>query len=395
MPAGKQTVIELLRETGTALLDTILPDNLGHSTYLFTRPRAVIEARKSDDVDAAFLEVQHHVDAGRWLAGFVAYEAGYAFEPGLPAPGGEAPLLWFGVYDEPQEISREELTRALSEPSIGTFSLDGAELGVTESEYLAAVGRIREHIREGDVYQINYTTPLRMRFGGDPLALYRHLRRRQPVPYAAYIQTDSDTILSLSPELFFMRDGDRIVTRPMKGTAPVGRKEQESLSSAKLLRQDPKNRAENLMIVDLLRNDLSVCCVPGSVKVSELFGVHHYPTVLQMTSTVEGTLQSGTGYPAIFRSLFPSGSVTGAPKIRAMELIRDIEPDRRGVYCGALGYIAPGRRSMFNVAIRTVTISGSAVTMGTGSGIVWDSRPDVEYQECLLKTRFLTGGVAR
>ena len=394
MVQGTQSVVELLRQPGAALLDTILPDNLGQSTYFFARPRSVIEARRGHDVEAAFLEVQRHADAGRWLVGFVTYEAGYAFESRLPVPDPGKQLMWFGVYDEPAEIRAEELDQALSEVPIGSYSLEGATLGVAKSQYLASVRQIREHIRDGDVYQINYTTPLRLRFSGDPLALYRHLRRRQPVPYAAYIQTDAQSILSLSPELFFMRDGDRIVTRPMKGTAPVASEGPESAGSAELLRADPKNRAENLMIVDLLRNDLSVCCVPGSVVVSELFGVQRYPTVLQMTSTVEGTLQAGMGYPDIFRSLFPSGSVTGAPKIRAMELIHDLESDPRGVYCGALGFIGPGGRSTFNVAIRTVSIGGTMATMGTGSGIVWDSVPEVEYEECLLKTRFLVEGLA-
>lgn len=376
------------------LLDTILPDNLGRSSYLFTKPRDVVQADDSQSVVRALHEVDLHIEAGRWIAGYVSFEAGYAFEPSLKTPPHTTPLVWFGVYDRPSELPAQELAKLLDSSLLGSFRLSSPELGVTKSTYLSTVDRIRRYIRDGDVYQINYTAPLTIDFDGDVLALYASLRRRQPVPYAAFIQTDGRTFLSLSPELFFLRNGRRIVTRPMKGTAPATGTDADD-DVAETLRNDPKNRAENLMIVDLLRNDLSMCCSPGSVVVSELFGVQRYPTVLQMTSTVEGRLLTETGYSQIFRALFPSGSVTGAPKIRAMELIGGLESVPRDIYCGAVGFMAPNGRSTFNVAIRTVAIEGSSARMGTGSGIVWDSVAEDEYRECLLKTRFLADAVAQ
>ncbi|NNE45423.1 MAG: aminodeoxychorismate synthase component I [Rhodothermales bacterium] len=379
-----------LAEPGTVLLDTILPDNLGRTTLLFSRPSNHIVAKDVHSVPAALALVDEYVDAGKWVAGFIAYEAGYGLELRFQDSKADGDLVWFGVYDDAREVSGELLSDLLGRRSVaGSFSIRASELGVGKSDYLASIASIRNHIREGDVYQINYTAPMRAEFEGDPMVLYETLRRRQPVPYAAYIQTDAQTILSLSPELFFTRDGTRIVTRPMKGTAPAGVDSGEAARLSEKLRLDPKNRAENLMIVDLLRNDLSMCCEPGSVIVSDLFGIQTYPTVIQMTSTVEGQLRSDAKYADVFRALFPSGSVTGAPKIRAMELIREIESIPRGVYCGAVGFVGPDENATFNVAIRTITIDGSVLTMGTGSGVVWDSVAEAEYEECLIKTRFL------
>jgi para-aminobenzoate synthetase/4-amino-4-deoxychorismate lyase len=239
------------------------------------------------------------------------------------------------------------------------------------------------------VYQINLTAPVRFRFEGEPLALYRRMRRRQPVPYGAFLNLgDGRRVLSASPELFFRRDGARVWTRPMKGTVRRGASPEEDQRLRRALAADEKNRAENVMIVDLLRNDLSVCCEPDSVRVPELFSVEPYETVSQMTSTVEGRLKPDTGYADLFRALFPCGSVTGAPKLRAMRRIRRLEKEPRGVYCGAVGFAGP-REAAFNVAIRTVELAGAEGRMGIGSGVVWDSDPDTEYEECLLKAAFL------
>jgi para-aminobenzoate synthetase/4-amino-4-deoxychorismate lyase len=219
--------------------------------------------------------------------------------------------------------------------------------------------------------------------------LYRRLRGRQHVPFGAYLNLGARQILSCSPELFFRRDGDRVVTRPMKGTTRRGRTLAEDRELRERLASDPKNRAENLMIVDLLRNDLSVCCETGSVQVPELFQVEPYESVTQMTSTIEGRLRADQGIGDVIRALFPCGSVTGAPKRRAMRLIRSLEPNPRGVYCGAIGMAGP-ETAVFNVAIRTAVLEEGAGTMGVGSGVVWDSEPDAEYEECALKTQFLT-----
>jgi para-aminobenzoate synthetase/4-amino-4-deoxychorismate lyase len=248
---------------------------------------------------------------------------------------------------------------------------------------------VRRHIQRGDVYQINYTAPVRFRAPGDPRLLYRRLRRRQHVPYGAYLNLGDRQILSCSPELFFRRDGERVVTRPMKGTIRRGRTLEEDRALREELAADPKNRAENLMIVDLLRNDLSVCCRPGSVTVPALYTTESYDTVTQMTSTVEGRLRAGEGLSSVLRALFPCGSVTGAPKRRAMRLIRELESAPRGVYCGAIGMAGPDT-AVFSVAIRTAVIEGGEGAMGVGSGIVWDSESTAEYEECQLKTQFLT-----
>jgi para-aminobenzoate synthetase/4-amino-4-deoxychorismate lyase len=252
---------------------------------------------------------------------------------------------------------------------------------------------VRHHIGEGDVYQINYTAPVDFRLDGDPRVLYRRLRQRQHVPYGAYLNLGDRQILSCSPELFFRRDGTQVVTRPMKGTIRRGRTSAEDQALRDQLAADPKNRAENLMIVDLLRNDLSVCCEPGSVTVPSLYRTEPYDTVTQMTSTVEGTLRPGQDVASLLRALFPCGSVTGAPKRRAMRLIRTLEPEPRGVYCGAIGMIGPSTAT-FNVAIRTAVLHGAEGRMGVGSGVVWDSEPAAEYEECQLKTQFLTPSAA-
>ncbi len=382
-----------LGEPGTVLLDTILPDDLGRWTLLFTDPQAQILARSPAEVREALRVIDRYSADNKWLAGYINYEAGYALESRFstwPWPDErDGPLLWFGVYDVPTEVNPAHLDHL----SGGAFEIIDPVLSVAREQYLEKVARVKHHIAEGDVYQVNLTAPLRFGFRGDAVTLYGRLRVRQPVPYGAFIRGEDLTVLSLSPELFFSRSGPEIVTRPMKGTAPVTGDDSLDRLAKERLRADPKNRAENLMIVDLLRNDLSICCQPGSVQVAELFGVQRYPTVLQMTSTVAGRLQEGASYVDLFEALFPSGSVTGAPKIRAMELIQELEPHSRGIYCGAVGYVAPGDRATFNVAIRTITLQGADATMGTGSGIVSDSVAEDEYDECLLKTRFLVGEV--
>jgi para-aminobenzoate synthetase/4-amino-4-deoxychorismate lyase len=325
---------------------------------------------------------------GKYVAGYLSYEAGYPFVD-LPAPTTrEAPVAWFGVYEAPVRVGPGEVDRGLDLLGGKTAPLEGA-LSVKRDAYTSAIEQIRGHIQAGDVYQINYTAPVHFSAPEDPRLLYRRLRRRQHAPYGAYLNVGDRQILSCSPELFFRRDGARIVTRPMKGTVRRGRTLEEDRALRDELAADPKNRAENLMIVDLLRNDLSVCCRPGSVEVPDLYTTEPYDTVTQMTSTVEGRLRSGQGLSDVLRALFPCGSVTGAPKRRAMRLIRELEPTPRGVYCGAIGMAGP-ETAVFNVAIRTAVIDGEGGTMGVGSGVVWDSDPDSEYEECGLKTQFLT-----
>jgi para-aminobenzoate synthetase/4-amino-4-deoxychorismate lyase len=322
----------------------------------------------------------------------VSYEAGAAFVD-LPLEAtADEPLAWFGIYEAPQWVAPSEVATGLSQLEAETAVTD-VQFGVSRAEYTSAVEKVRHHIGEGDVYQINYTAPVDFRLDGDPRVLYRRLRQRQHVPYGAYLNLGDRQILSCSPELFFRRDGTQVVTRPMKGTIRRGRTSAEDQALRDQLAADPKNRAENLMIVDLLRNDLSVCCEPGSVTVPSLYRTEPYDTVTQMTSTVEGTLRPGQDVASLLRALFPCGSVTGAPKRRAMRLIRTLEPEPRGVYCGAIGMIGPSTAT-FNVAIRTAVLHGAEGRMGVGSGVVWDSEPAAEYEECQLKTQFLTPSAA-
>jgi para-aminobenzoate synthetase/4-amino-4-deoxychorismate lyase len=293
-------------------------------------------------------------------------------------------------------------------------------VALTEPEYIQRIESIHELIRSGDVYQLNFTVPLRVRAPGSSAALYQRLRSRQPAPYGAFLHTrPGRRILSFSPELFFHIETEsphktpvphpcdffpsqgwdsttpsrRITTRPMKGTAPRGRTTQEDSVQAAWLANDPKNRAENVMIVDLLRNDLGRLCQFGSVRVQDLFAVERYPTLWQMTSTVTGQLRPEINFQQIFRALFPCGSVTGAPKIRAIQLLSQLEGQPRGVYTGAIGFFSK-EETIFNVAIRTLTLHGDQGVMGVGSGIVIDSNPAAEFHECLLKAAFLTGSAS-
>lgn len=380
-----------LRTPGTVLLDAARPGEQARS-LLFSDPVATLIAAAPGEVVPVLAALDEAVAAGRYVAGYLAYEAGYALEPRLASTAradATLPLAWFGVYDRVCPVEAAAVEAAL-EAGVGTYRMGSTRFGLSCDDYVERLAAIREHIREGDVYQVNFTDRIDFELEGDPVALYRDLRRKQRVAYGAFLNTGTASVVSASPELFFHREGPRIVTRPMKGTVHRGRTADEDDALCRWLENDPKSRAENLMIVDLLRNDLSRVCTPGSVRVPALFATERYETVIQMTSTVEGTLRPGTGYEATFRALFPCGSVTGAPKIRAMQVIEALERAPRGVYCGAVGYAAPGDRAVFNVAIRTVVVQDGRGRMGTGSGIVWDSDAASEYEECLLKARFLT-----
>jgi para-aminobenzoate synthetase/4-amino-4-deoxychorismate lyase len=277
-----------------------------------------------------------------------------------------------------------------------------AEFALTEAEYAKRIARIHEWIRAGDVYQLNFTAPFRLRTTAGAAALYAHLRTRQPAEYGAFIHwREGRHILSFSPELFFRvdpegvrRDGRRIVTRPMKGTAPRGRTTREDREIAAWLANDPKNRAENVMIVDLERNDIGRLAQFGSVRAEKLFAVQRLPTLWQMTSTVSAELRPEVGFHDIFRALFPCGSITGAPKVRAMQLLAELEDGPRGVYTGAIGFFSP-RQTVFNVAIRTLDLDGGQGTMGAGGGIVIDSNAAEEFRECMLKAAYLTRSSAQ
>ncbi len=370
----------------------LLENGPGKGAVLFEAPVGRVLAPSAEDVPAALAALDAAQAAGLWAAGYASYELGYALEPRLAAlmPADRAlPLMDFGLYEGPGPATAV-LARAATEAA-GT-SLTAAEPGWTAAEHGAALARILAYVNAGDIYQANLTMPMRARAHGTPLGLYGALRARQPVSHGAFVQFPGQpAILSRSPELFFATDGaGRIETRPMKGTAPRASNPAHDAALRMDLQASVKNRAENLMIVDLLRNDISRICRAGSVRVPQLFHVETYATLHQMVSHVVGDLLPGTRPSDLFRALFPCGSITGAPKIRAMEIIRELETGARDIYCGAIGWIGPDGASAFNVAIRTLMLQDGQARFGVGGGIVADSTPAGEYEEALWKARFAT-----
>lgn len=380
----------------TDLPFVLLDDSLtsGGRGLLFTQPVEVVTATKPADVEAALQTVSEGLARGLHAAGYFAYELGYCLEPklkGLLPEGRRVPLLWIGLFEKPEELNDDQ-TRVWLDDNGGAerAKISNLHLSWTREQYASAFEAVKDYIAAGDVYQINLTQKFLFDFEGDAVALYAALRRKQRVAHGALIGTPERSVLSLSPELFFRRDGQHMSTRPMKGTAPRGRTPREDARLKTWLAMDEKQRAENLMIVDLLRNDLARVSRIGSVEVTDLFTVETYRSVHQMTSGVTSELRSDMGLADMLRALFPCGSVTGAPKVRAMEIIRELEAEPRGIYTGAIGYIAPSGDCQFNVAIRTVVLNGSDGEMGIGGGIVADSKEESEYEECLLKAHFLT-----
>lgn len=343
------------------------------------RSAGMIAAYRHTEVLPALVEVERATQKGLSAVGFVAYEAAHGFDSAFPEARAGLPLVWFALV----ELSQAKLADV---PSSGLESAVWSPT-LTQPDYRRALQRIRAYIEAGDVYQVNYSFRLRAPFAGDPLALFWRLYQAQPVPYAAYIETGEHVILSLSPELFFALEGEQIVSRPMKGTAPRGRTLEDDSEQAQALRCSEKNRAENLMIVDMVRNDLGRIAKRGSVRVPKLFETERYATLWQMTSTVEA--QTHAPLSEIFRALFPAASITGAPKIRATQIIHELETAPRGIYTGAVGVVLPNRRAQFNVAIRTMHYHRATEQLeyGVGSGVVWDSEAQDEYQECLAKAQ--------
>ncbi len=324
---------------------------------------------------------------GLHAAGYLAFDAGTTLLPHL-TPATALPLAWFGLFEQFETISTDAMPSILPDPS-GAW-LSSLRPTISRSEYHNAFQTVQDYIRAGDIYQANLTFPLSADYGGSPLALYSALRPRAAAGYGGMIWTGERYYLSFSPELFFALQDRRVTTRPMKGTAERHSDPQADAAEAGHLRTDPKQRAENLMIVDLLRNDLSRVCEAGSVAVPDLFHIESYPTVHQMTSTVTGTLNQGSDAIDVISALFPCGSITGAPKIRAMQIIEEVEQSPRGIYCGSIGRIDANGDAAFNVAIRTFTLCDEAksVSLGLGSGIVSDSQEDDEWAECLAKGDF-------
>lgn len=353
----------------------------GGGARLYAKPRDIIRADRMEEVLPALDRLQAAVRGGAHAAGFLAYEAGYALDPALlgAARQGEGPLMWFGLFDGFEKVAAEEW---LPDPA-GAFAA-APEPRIGREDYLAAVGRVHEHLRAGDFYQANLTFPCTVKTAGSPAALYARLRSGSAAGWGAVMDYGDGALVSLSPEQFFtIRDG-LIEAKPMKGTAGPH-------APAAVLTEDPKSRAENLMIVDLLRNDLARVAETGSVAVPELFAIERYPTVTQMVSRVTARLRAGLDAVDVLRTIFPCGSVTGAPKVAAMLALRALEPDPRGAYCGAAGWIEPSGDAAFSVLIRTLeTRNVGKTTLGLGSGLVVDSNADDEWAECLSKGAFVT-----
>ena len=347
-------------------------------------PVGEIVATRPGDVGGALDAVGAASRAGRWLAGFVAYEAAAGLDPAqrVHAPNDNTPLVWFGVFAGRQPVD------VVAAPDTGPPA--AWTMQATEASHAAAVARIHEQIADGNTYQVNLGTHLRSPAGVSPARLYQQLCHAQRSAYGALIDTGEVTVVSASPELFFSLEGLRLTTRPMKGTAPRGRWPAEDRQRRNDLIGSAKDRAENVMIVDLLRNDLGRIAEWGSVRVERLFEVERYETVWQLTSTITARVRAGTGLRDIFTALFPCGSVTGAPKIRTMELISELETSPRGVFCGAIGMVEPSGCATFAVGIRTAVFTGDGARYGVGSGVTWDSRPADEFQELRDKTRVLT-----
>jgi para-aminobenzoate synthetase/4-amino-4-deoxychorismate lyase len=382
---------------GFVLLDN--STSLEAVSQLFEHPAEIIRADGPEDVDAALAALTSGLERGLHAAGFFSYELGYLLEPRLASLLPERrkmPLLWFGLYTSPRELMGSEVQEWLNQEAIGNPTLGELAHSWDSASYLKRFEQVQNNIKSGDIYQLNLTFKAKFNLQGSPLALYRDLRLKQRVAYAGIVDTGDVTILSASPELFIKQDGRVIETRPMKGTAPrAGTLDADSEVRA-ALSKDVKNRAENLMIVDLMRNDLGRISDPGSVSVTDLFTVETFKTLHQMTSGVRAELKPGIGLVDVLKAIFPPGSITGAPKIRAMELIRELETEPRGVYCGAIGRFSPDGTALLNVAIRTTVIDRKgAGEMGIGSGIVADSDGVKEYAECLLKMKFLTDPVRR
>ncbi|MFV0676797.1 aminodeoxychorismate synthase component I [Variovorax sp. tm] len=370
-PATSRTLIDFARPHGEA----------GRLRLCFGAPSRVLAARTAAEVRPVLDAVEALAREGHWCVGYLRYEAAAAFDRAFAVHAADGPLAWFGVHDE-----------ALPWPdATGDAALApiGWELDLSRADFDVRMQAIHRAIAHGKLYQLNYTAALHAGFHGDAQALFMALRQAQPDGYTAFIDTGEEQVLSVSPELFFDWQDDRILTRPMKGTAPRGATQAEDEALAQRLRTVPKERAENVMIVDLIRNDLSRIARPFSVQVPRLFHTEALPTVWQMTSDVEARVHEGTTLADVFAALFPCGSITGAPKVSAMRMIRDLEPGPRGVYCGAVGVVRPGGHATFNVPIRTVTLRDGKARCGIGSGITADALADAEWEEWRHKRAFL------
>lgn len=375
-------------------LETASFDKENDASFLFSDFEEILVFNHNDNPDKFFKKAQTALNKGFWLCGCLSYEFGYHLEPALYSLREKTylPLVWLGVCKKPLIIKRE-FYRLFPEKQVFSYTVTNIRPNISRKEYYRGIKSIKEFIEKGLTYETNFTFKIKFDFKGDTLGFYLDLRNAQPTAYMAMVNTGSEQIISFSPELFFRRRGNQIITRPMKGTISRGVSVEDDKDKLRELKESVKIRAENLMITDLLRNDLGKFC--ENVAAPALFNTERHRTLYQMTSTVEGKLKGRLKLKEMFSALFPSGSVTGAPKIKTMEIIKRIEKEPRGIYTGAIGFMSPLKKSCFNVAIRTILIKDGKGELGVGGGIVYDSAPENEYEEALLKGRFLTKGVPR
>jgi len=380
-------------DLGAASPFVLLEDRRGASpsARLYRAPRQVICARTAGEVDGALAALDAALQDGFHVAGLFGYELGLVLE-GRLAPSfwaADTPLIWLGVFDAVERLDVLALDDAFARRA--PPPLQRLTPALDAESYAARIAQTKRLIAAGDIYQANLTFAADFAYDGDPLALYAAMRASQPVAHGAFLHFEAFSVLSVSPELFVARAGDTLTVRPMKGTTPRAAEAGADLAAAAALTRDPKQRAENLMILDLMRNDLSRLAAPGGVRVARAFEAETYPTFHAMTSTVEAAAAKGVTAPAAIRALFPCGSITGAPKIRAMEILRALEDRPRGVYTGAIGAFSPDGDFSLNVAIRTAVIdAGGRGVYGVGGGITAGSTAEDEYAECLLKLKVLS-----
>ncbi|MFH1460217.1 MAG: aminodeoxychorismate synthase component I [Candidatus Omnitrophota bacterium] len=392
----------LTTQKNYVLLESSLQDKENFFSYIFRCPQQIITCHTPGQIKDCFNKIQKAVHQGYYVAGFVSYEAGFALIDKLEKyqkNNYDFPLIWMGVFDAPITFNHytnkflPKINTLQSNHLSGKFGnkyiIKNKHLNITRNQYFKDIKSIKKCIESGDTYQVNHTLKYKFDFHGNPFALYQDLRKKQPVNYSAFINSPEFTVLSFSPELFFKLKGENIHVKPMKGTAPRGLNPELDRQYKINLGMDLKNRAENIMIVDLLRNDLGKISKTGSVKVTDLFRVEKYTTLFQMTSTIKSKIKNNLSLFALFSSLFPSGSVTGAPKIHTMEIIKVLEPEDRKIYTGSIGFFSPKKKGVFNIAIRTIILEKNKGEMGIGSGITYNSKSNLEFQECLLKAEFL------
>lgn len=366
--------------------------SLNGKSWLFTGFHGAVRIDDVSSASQSFTDIEHYLDKGFYVAGYSTYELARAFDLQTHALSNK-PLAYFGIFSERTSVSQDDVEKFLDTGTSYTLS---KQVGSSFDDYHTALQQIQIALRSGDTYQVNYTFRCLLERTGCFKNLYSALRAAQPVEYGALLSFEDCTILSRSPELFFRKTGSHFMTKPMKGTAPRQNNTQDDKKVSKKLQSDPKTRSENMMIVDLLRNDFGRIAKTGSVKVDSLMGLETYATVHQIVSTISCEVDETISLFEIFKALFPCGSVTGAPKKSTMEIINTLEPSPRGVYTGAIGYVTPDRDMCFNVPIRTLEFDNTGTgTMGIGSGVVAASDTHSEWEECLLKAKFLDAVCSR